>query len=63
MCKDDVKHILIETFHSTIVRMIIEIKNALNYNVFSEVFFGITVLTVLTHNATFRQQVEHVDSV
>lgn len=59
MCKDDVKHILFETFHSTIVRMIIEIKNALNYNMFS-VFFRITVLT---HNATFRQQVEHVDSV
>lgn len=59
MCKDDVKHILFETFHSTIVRMIIEIKNALNYNVFS-VFFKITAHT---HNATFRQQVERVDSV
>lgn len=59
MCKDDVKHILLETFHSTIVRMFIEIKNALNYNVFT-VFFGITVLT---HNSTYRQQVERVDSV
>lgn len=59
MCKDDVKHILFETFHSMIVRMITEIKNALNYNVFS-VFFGIRVLT---HNATFGQQVERGDSV
>lgn len=59
VCKDVVKHILFETFHSTIVRMITEIKNALNYNVFF-VFFGITVLT---HNATFGQQVERVDSV
>lgn len=59
MCKDDVKNILFETFHSKVVRMTIEIKNALHYIVFS-LFFGITVLT---HNTTFRQQVERVDSV
>ena len=48
VCKNDVEHILFETFHSTIVRMNIDIKNALNYNVFS-VFFGITVLSTIEH--------------